>query len=67
MSTENTNEIHIDVSKIPKRVQENLAAATLDLINGILAREGGRELLEQKEVELGLVKKPCGQNPYKPN
>lgn len=32
--------------------QESLAAAALDLLNGILAQPGGRELLDRKKAEL---------------
>lgn len=49
-----TSDIHIDVSLIPKSVQENLASATLDLIHGILGQPGGREALDRKIIELGL-------------
>lgn len=48
------NTVHIDVNSIPKHTQEVLAAATLDLIHGILAQPGGREAMDRKIAELGL-------------
>lgn len=48
------NTVHIDVNSIPKHTQEVLAAATLDLIHGILAQPGGRETLDNKIAEMGL-------------
>lgn len=42
-------EIHIDVSAIPDYVRDDLAAATLDLIHGILRQPGGREALEARK------------------
>lgn len=46
------NCIHIDMSQMSQYQQESLAAATLDLLNGILAQPGGRELLDRKKAEL---------------
>lgn len=43
--------IQIDVSAIPAHVRDDLAAATLGLMRGILAQPGGRELLEEKKAE----------------
>ena len=48
------NTVHIDVNSIPNHTQEVLAAATLDLIHGILAQPGGREALDNKIAEMGL-------------
>lgn len=42
------NEVHINTAEIPDHVQDNLAAATLDLIYGILRRPGGREALDAR-------------------
>ena len=43
-----TAEIHINVDEIPDYVRDNLAAATLDFIRGILRQPGGREALDAK-------------------
>ena len=45
----NDNIIKIDVTKISKHTQNVIAAATLDLINGILVQPGGRESLDNFE------------------
>ncbi len=47
-------EIHIDISLIPKRKQEALASACLDMVKNILNSPGGREMLDKKIEELGL-------------
>ena len=39
---------HINTAEIPDFVRDNLAAATLDLIHGILRQPGGREALDAK-------------------
>ena len=41
--SELVNEVHINTAEIPDFVRDNLAAATLDLIHGILRQPGGRE------------------------
>ena len=41
--------IHIDTASIPAHVRDDLAAATLDLIHGILRQPGGREALEARK------------------
>lgn len=44
-----TDTIHIDTSMIPDHVRDRLAAATLDLINGILKDpEASRRLRERQ-------------------
>ena len=48
------NTIHIDVNSIPKYKREALAAATFDLIRGILSQPGGREALDKEIAKLGL-------------
>jgi len=40
--------VHIDTASIPDHVRDDLAAATLDFIHGILQRPGGREALDAK-------------------
>ncbi len=40
--------IRIDTSVIPHEVCDNIAAATLDLIYGILQQPGGREALDAR-------------------
>ena len=45
--SELVNEVHIN-TEIPDFVRDNLAAATLDLIHGILRQPGGREALDAK-------------------
>ena len=45
---ERTSAIEIDTSAIPNEVWDDLAAATLNLINGILQQPGGREALDAK-------------------
>lgn len=42
------DEVHIRTEDIPEFVQDNLAAATLDLIHSILATPGGREALDAR-------------------
>ena len=44
--------ITIDTAAIPAHVREDLAAATLELIRGILRQPGGRERLDAKKAEL---------------
>lgn len=43
-----TTEVHINVAEIPDHVRDDLAAATLDLIRGILRQPGSREALDQR-------------------
>lgn len=43
-----TTAIHIDVAAIPDHVRDDLAAATLDFIRGILRQPDGRERLDAK-------------------
>ena len=45
---ERTSAIEIDTSAIPNEVWDDLAAATLNLINGILQQPGGPEALDAK-------------------
>lgn len=45
---ETTSAIDIDTSAIPNEVWDDLAAATLNLICGILQQPGGREALDAK-------------------
>lgn len=47
----NPDHIHVDVTLIPDYVWDDLAAATLDLIRGILRQPGGREMLDAKTEE----------------
>lgn len=44
--------ITIDTTAIPAHVREDLAAATLELIRGILRQPGGRERLDAEKAEL---------------
>jgi hypothetical protein len=44
--------ITINTAAIPAHVREDLAAATLELIRGILRQPGGRERLDAKKAEL---------------
>ena len=43
-----TDSIHINVDEIPDYVRDELAAATLDLIRGILRQPGGRAALDER-------------------
>lgn len=43
-----TDALHIDTSAIPGHVRDDLAAATLDFIRGILQQPGGREALDAR-------------------
>lgn len=54
---ERTTEIHIDTKAIPAQVRDTLAAATMDLLNGILSQPGGRERLEAKKAELAAQRR----------
>lgn len=45
---EMTSAIKIDTSTIPDEVRDDLAAATLNLIHGILQQPGGREALDAR-------------------
>ena len=45
---EPVDEVHIRTEDIPEFMRDNLAAATLDLIHGILRQPGGREALDAK-------------------
>lgn len=40
--------IHINLDEIPDHVRDNLAAATLDFVRGVLRQPGGREALDAK-------------------
>lgn len=51
-----TNTIHIDTSLIPDHVRDQLAAATMDMVLGILRKPGGRELLDAKKAEIARRK-----------
>lgn len=46
-----TDSLHINVNEIPDYVRAELAAATLDLIRGILRQPGSREMLDVKTEE----------------
>ncbi len=46
-----TDSIHINVDEIPDYVRDELAAAVLDMVRGILAQPGGREMLDAKSRE----------------
>lgn len=48
LTNELTDEIHINTAEIPDYVRDNLAAATLDLIYGILRQPGGRAALDAR-------------------
>lgn len=43
-----TTAIHVDVTAIPDYVRDDLAAATLAFVRGLLRLPGGRELLDAK-------------------
>ena len=43
-----TDSLHINVNEIPDYVRAELAAATLDLIRGILRQPGGRAALDER-------------------
>lgn len=43
-----TTEIHINMAEMPDHVRDELAAATLDFIRGILRQPGGRERLNAR-------------------
>lgn len=43
-----TAAVHINVAEIPDHARDDLAAATLDLIRGILRQPGGRAALDAK-------------------
>ena len=47
-----TDSIHINVDEIPDHVRDELAAAVLDMVRGILAQLGGREMLDAKSREI---------------
>lgn len=53
--SESTSAIKIDTSAIPDEVRDDLAAATLDLICGILREPGGREKINAKIKQKRLV------------
>ncbi len=44
--------IHMELDSMSQYQKDSLAAATLDLINGILEQPGGRALLDRKKAEL---------------
>lgn len=43
-----TAAVHINVAEIPDHARDVLAAATLDLIRGILRQPGGRAALDER-------------------
>ena len=45
---EQTAAVHINVAEIPDHARDVLAAATLDLIRGILRQPGGRAVLDER-------------------
>lgn len=47
-----TAEVHINTQEIPEQVRDQLAGATMALLNGILSQPGGRERLEAKKLKL---------------
>ena len=49
--------VKLDVSLIPDVVRDELAAATLEFVRGILRQPGGREMLDSKRDELEAFKK----------
>lgn len=49
--SELTDSIHINVDEIPDHVRDELAASVLDMVRGILAQPGGREMLDAKSRE----------------
>ena len=60
MTHELTDKIKIDTSLIPGEVRDRLAAATLEMVRGILRQPGGREALDaylgsQQEIDFDLV------------
>lgn len=46
-----TDSIHINMAEMPDHVRDELAAATLEFIRGILRQPGGREKLDAKIEE----------------
>lgn len=45
---EQTAAVHINVAEIPDHTRDDLAAATLDFVRGILRQPGGRAALDAK-------------------
>lgn len=45
------SELHIDVSLIPDHTRDVLAAATLEMVRGILKQPGGREMLDAQTAK----------------
>lgn len=45
---EQTAALHINVAEIPDHARDDLAAATLDFVRGILHQPGGRAALDAK-------------------
>ena len=43
-----TAAIHINVAEIPDHARDDLAAATLDFVRGILRQPGGRAALDER-------------------
>ncbi len=43
-----TAAVHINVAEIPDHARDDLAAATLDFVRGILRQPGGRAALDAK-------------------
>lgn len=54
---EQSGAIHINTQEIPDQVRDGLAAATMELLAGILGQPGGRERLEAKKLELAALGK----------
>lgn len=52
-----TTAVHINVAEIPDHTRDKLAAATLDLIRGILRQSGGRERLDARIAARRRVKR----------
>lgn len=54
-----TDEIHIDTSLIPDHVRDNLAAATLDFIQGILKDPDASKRLRERQAARLACSTPC--------
>ena len=56
MKGESRNTVHIDTSRIPDHVRDQLAVSAMEMVLGIIRRPGGRELLEAKKAEIARRK-----------
>ncbi len=62
LSEKEASEVKINIAEIPISVRDDLAAATLDFIHGILRQPGGREMLDARTAARKAAQVASQQN-----